>query len=296
MLRRLMVSHRAYQKTLILNNSQAGFRGPNQWPGMCQAGTRQSPIDLDPQVAVPGHFEPLVLLNYDRPVSANITNNGHTVMLNMEQPCEIVMAAGGLPAVYRLEQIHFHWKSEHTLEGKRWPLEMHMVHYDRRFKKFSEAAKIKKGLAVLAVLFYETKEPNNGFQPMLESMPKVSHVEGTPFKLSQHVILQDLLPHELNYFYHYAGSLTTPNCDESVVWTVLAQLVPVGEEQVVAQFHKIQSHHEPLISNYRPVQKVNNRLIYLQQPSEDYQGISDSSRLYQSYFIVTALGIFSIIG
>ena len=40
-------------------------------------------------------------------------------MLKMEQPCEIVMAAGGLPAVYRLEQIHFHWESEHTFEGKR---------------------------------------------------------------------------------------------------------------------------------------------------------------------------------
>jgi carbonic anhydrase len=66
-------------------------------------------------------------------------------------------------------------------------------------------------------------------------MSKVSHVEGTPFKLSQHVILQDLLPHELNYFYHYAGSLTTPNCDESVVWTVLAELVPVGEQQVISQ-------------------------------------------------------------
>jgi len=45
---------------------------------MCKAGTRQSPIDLDPQTALRGHFEPLVLLNYDRKVAANITNNGHT--------------------------------------------------------------------------------------------------------------------------------------------------------------------------------------------------------------------------
>jgi len=45
---------------------------------MCQTGTRQSPIDLDPQVAVPGHFEPLVLLNYDKAVAGNITNNGHS--------------------------------------------------------------------------------------------------------------------------------------------------------------------------------------------------------------------------
>jgi carbonic anhydrase len=66
-------------------------------------------------------------------------------------------------------------------------------------------------------------------------MSKVSHVEGIPFKLSRHVILQDLLPHEMNYFYRYAGSLTTPNCDESVLWTILVQPVPVGEEQVISQ-------------------------------------------------------------
>ena len=36
----------------------------------------------------------------------------------------------------------------------RWPLEMHLVHYDRRFKNVGDATKFNKGLAVLAVLFY----------------------------------------------------------------------------------------------------------------------------------------------
>jgi carbonic anhydrase len=54
------------------------FAGPSDWPGICKSGTRQSPIDLDPQTTVPGHFTPLVLLNYDRKLAANMTNNGHT--------------------------------------------------------------------------------------------------------------------------------------------------------------------------------------------------------------------------
>jgi carbonic anhydrase len=66
-------------------------------------------------------------------------------------------------------------------------------------------------------------------------MSEVSHAEGVPHKLPQHVTLQDLLPNELNYFYRYAGSLTTPDCDESVVWTILAQLIPIGEQQVISQ-------------------------------------------------------------
>jgi hypothetical protein len=41
-----------------------------------------------------------------------------------------------------------------VLVCSRFPLEMHMVHYDRRFKKLEDAAKVYQGLAVLAVLFY----------------------------------------------------------------------------------------------------------------------------------------------
>jgi len=66
-------------------------------------------------------------------------------------------------------------------------------------------------------------------------MSNVTNTEGTPFELLQQLTLQDLLPHELNYFYRYDGSLTTPNCDESVVWTVLVEPLPIGGKQVISQ-------------------------------------------------------------
>lgn len=84
------------------------------------------------------------------------------------------------------------------------------------------------------IIFQETNEPNKQLQPILESISQVSHVEGIQFQSSQLVRLQDLLPDEFNYFYRYAGSLTTPHCDESVVWTVLAHLMPIGEKQVIS--------------------------------------------------------------
>jgi carbonic anhydrase len=69
----------------------------------------------------------------------------------------------------------------------------------------------------------------------MESMSDVSYSEGNQFRLLQQVTLQDLLPLELNYFYRYDGSLTTPNCDESVVWTVLVEPLPIGGQQVISQ-------------------------------------------------------------
>ena len=47
-----------------------------------------------------------------------------------------------------------------------------------------------------------------------------------------HVPLQDLLPSDLTQFWRYSGSLTTPPCFESVVWTVFKKPVELSHDQV----------------------------------------------------------------
>lgn len=50
--------------------------------------------------------------------------------------------------------------------------------------------------------------------------------------------LMDLFPEEIEPFYRYEGSLTTPNCAESVTWTVLNNQLPVNEQHVSSQFQR----------------------------------------------------------
>ena len=76
-----------------------------------------------------------------------IVNNGHSVVnidlrtgdlrlvFNLVQELELsqeegvgVLSGGPLSGEYRPIQLHFHWGSEHQLEGRRYPLEMHIVH------------------------------------------------------------------------------------------------------------------------------------------------------------------------
>jgi carbonic anhydrase len=45
------------------------------------------------------------------------------------------------------------------------------------------------------------------------------------------VSLKDLLPAETKSFYRYSGSLTTPKCNQIVIWTVFDNPVAISEQQ-----------------------------------------------------------------
>lgn len=53
------------------------------------------------------------------------------------------------------------------------------------------------------------------------------------------LLLKSLIPHEKNLtrYYRYAGSLTTPGCNEAVVWTVFEEPIELSQEQVTQKYH-----------------------------------------------------------
>lgn len=58
---------------------------------------------------------------------------------------------------YIFAQIHFHWGevddgSEHTVAGKHWPVELHLVHYDQKYGSFANAA--SSGMQIFLLIFY----------------------------------------------------------------------------------------------------------------------------------------------
>ncbi len=57
------------------------------------------------------------------------------------------MSGHGFKSPYILAQAHFHWGqdirhggSEHTINGRHVPMEMHLVHYSANYPSFSNAA------------------------------------------------------------------------------------------------------------------------------------------------------------
>ncbi len=214
-----------------------GETGPDHWKDLCSGfaacgGERQSPIDIqtanvvsDDQLAKPE-------LHYaSTPV--HIVNNGHTVQFNVSGDNTAKLDGKD----YALLQFHYHHLSEHTIDGKHFPLEVHFVH------KHSD-----NDFAVIGVMFVEGKE-NDLLKKYLDKFPK----EKGEFKADEQIDLADLMPSDLTY-YRYDGSLTTPPCSEVVNWYVLKTPVEASKEQ-------IEKFAEILHNNYRPVQPLNGRQV-----------------------------------
>jgi carbonic anhydrase len=217
--------------------SYEGTSGPAHWSelapefGLCSSGKRQSPIDL--RIAPVADAEPV---EFGYPSTfIKLKNNGHTV--EVTPGTEGTIRVGGTS--YALSQFHFHHPSEHTVEGKRYPLEVHLVH------------RAPEGLAVVAILF-EEGAPNPVLESLTTFLPSTVGVEVSPEPKFE---LKDLMPSDRS-LYRYQGSLTTPPCTEGVTWLIFKSPVSASPQQLEAITTR-------LAANSRPSQPRNDREVTL---------------------------------
>jgi carbonic anhydrase len=142
--------------------------------------------------------------------------------------------------LYLLEQFHFHVPSEHTVDQRHYPMELHLVHHNERHE-----------VAVVAVFMEEGKH-NPFFETFLEHAPP--QVGGIVDDHDHTVNPIDLLPERRTY-YRYSGSFTTPPCSEGVIWAVLHDSIEVSAEQI-KKFRMLLGY-----DNVRPTQPLHKRFV-----------------------------------
>ncbi len=216
-----------------------GAGSPEHWGTLspeyqvCQAGTQQSPIDLEG--AIDASLSDIQIEYGEIPLK--ILNNGHTIQVNTEPGNTLIL--DGTP--FELIQFHFHHPSEHTVTGEPYPMEVHFVHQ-------SESGE----LAVLGIFLKEGQE-NAALKPIWDAMP--SQVQPETQISGSTVEIASILPANRSV-YRYFGSLTTPPCSEIVRWVVFEEPIEVSSAQI-EQFVEI----FPL--NARPVQPLNRRFLLM---------------------------------
>lgn len=68
----------------------------------------------------------------------------------------------------------------------------------------------------------------------------------------------------------FLGSLTTPTCDEAVIWTILTESVPFAMLQIERFKETTDDVGGALTHNYRQLQRLNSRpLVYVKQSYGD---------------------------
>lgn len=213
-----------------------GSHSPDSWAG-CEptcGGDAQSPIDISEKICEYSENLHAPEKHYHSE-AVHLYNNGHTV--EFPTHTDNVLTLNGDD--YHLIQFHFHALSEHTIDGKHFPLEIHLVHQ----KSVTE-------LAVVGILVEEGGH-NKALDVLSEYLP--DHRDQEVLSNSALINISDIFPEDQSY-YTYGGSLTTPPCSENVTWFVMKQHIKASKEQL-AHFREI------LHDNYRPTQPLHGRKI-----------------------------------
>lgn len=249
--------------------------GPECWSKHFpnSGGQHQSPINISP----------VNLKNLNKKLSwkylpdccEDIINTGYGWKVHVKHD-GTNLSGGPLLNGYKLIQFHCHWGqsddegSEHTIDGKKFAGELHLVHWNaEKYPTQSEAVQHPDGYAVLGV-FFKVGKKNDELEKLVKLLAKIEYKdqkEDIHFPLDPSRFLS-----ENSGYYTYKGSLTTPPCAECVIWILLKEPMEVSSEQLEA-FRKLKSHPNEqsqeckecngyVKRNYRPPSSIGTREIY----------------------------------
>ncbi len=213
-----------------------GDHGPEHWGELstdfeaCAVGEAQSPINLTGKVEDTAQ---LPEMNFNEETLGTVVNNGHTIQFNGDEMGSLTIENKD----FELVQFHFHSPSEHTIDGKGFPMVAHMV------------AQAEDGkLAVLGIMI-----EGNGTNTLMDTIMKIAPQDEGEAMLDTAIDINQLIPEDKS-IYRYMGSLTTPPCSEIVTWTVFANPIQISDEALAA-------YEAIYMGNNRPLQDINGRPI-----------------------------------
>lgn len=266
-------------------------------------GVKQSPIDIPAKYGglFPGpESTPLTMSSYvrvrfskfsndaehygnenddDRVTTGIFKNNGHTAQLDVASTIgatQGILRGGQLEGDYQILQLHFHWGandkqgSEHTVDGKEYPLELHVVHR-KVGVALADLFTTPKSLSVTGFFFEVDKwdNPNTALAPLTNALEQIvtsnTNIDFSTVNFSLVDLLKPVAPIDgaarSSRYSTYEGSLTTPGCYEVVEWNNFLTPLKVSRAQL-QQFRMLDdSDSNAIVDNFRPPQPLNGRSV-----------------------------------
>ncbi|XP_072518412.1 carbonic anhydrase IV c [Salminus brasiliensis] len=246
---------------------------PRQWVldfPVC-GGQSQSPINIiTRKVQYDPSLTPIMFEGYTDVMNITVNNVGYAAVFSL--PPSVRISGGGLPDTYKAVQFHIHWGSncgpgsEHTVDGEQYPMEVHIVHIKEKYNTLMEAMNDTVGVAALGFFFEISPRENKQLNKIIDALGRVRY-NGNSTEIPGFQLVDFLISLEnFSSYYRYAGSLTTPGCNEAIIWTLFQQSIPVSQEQLaVITQQMLFSTGMPMIDIFRPVLSLNSRIVYTSQ-------------------------------
>lgn len=210
------------------------------------SGSRQSPVDISSRHALYDASLNSTPLQFQYALcrETDMCNNGQCVVVyprhkpqgdsgyRLEQLTHAprsLLSGGPFPAEheYELAEFRFHWGrddsrgSEHTVNGKAFPLELQLIHWNNALYPSLEEALGKPGGIAIVAIFIQIGREHTGLKFMTEHLEDIWH-KGKHVTIATAFNPSCLLPDPmLRDYWTYDGSLTSPPCSESVTWIIL---------------------------------------------------------------------------
>ena len=94
---------------------------------------------------------------------------------------------------------------------------------------------------------------------------KKGRADSSTVAVPMNVMISQLLPKDTSDYFYYQGGLTTPGCNEAVLWTNFKSTVKVSEAQLGQLRRMVDTTGVTLNNNFRPPQPLMSRTIYTTQ-------------------------------
>lgn len=202
------------------------YNNQQDWPN--GFGGQQSPIEI--------HTNKLEIVHQPLPF---VPKSKYTLHQEINDQTTIRLTGSGQAEIFgrdfSFQQVHFHSQSEHVIDGKHYPLEVHLVHQN------------EIGQLVVVALMVQEGAPSKNFQQIIDHFDAA---ETHPVDLD----ITDWLNFSRKGF-HYLGSLTTPPLQEGVEWIVITDTMLTVDDDQINWFRSKFS------KDYRNIQPMNDRSV-----------------------------------
>lgn len=167
--------------------------------------------------------------------------------------------------MYTMVQCHLHWGSEHFIDGTQEALCMHCVH---------SKDVVPPGGRMYGVLGFICEIGDSADPFLTQWITEAIPGYGTEGVTTQDVVTQDVdmtlaytrpdgVMMNLQHYWQYDGSLTTPPCSEAVDWHVLMEKRSLSDSQLTLIRSKtgVEDGNGVEVGNFRRPQPLNDRQV-----------------------------------